>query len=118
MKAFEDGDLPGFPAKGAPALLTPCLMSDMYEIYKWWCSSTNERALTLPRFSNAITRKHKGEVLRKRYRLDAHRVKGPASVCYLPGGNELPAGMNEVDWLGDRIDIFQMAMRDLKGGVA
>lgn len=118
VKVFEAGDLPGFPAKGAPALLTPCLMSDMYELYKWWCASTNERALTLPRFSNSITRKHKGEVLRKRYRLDVHQVRGPVSVCYLPGGNELPAGYSEVDWLGERIDIFRRAVRDLKGGVA
>lgn len=118
IKAFEGGDVPGFPAKAAPALLTPCLMSDMYEVYKWWCGATTERALPLPKFSNALKRKHEAQILRKRYAIDYAQVKGPSSVCYLPGGHELPAGQPEVGWLGDRIDIFKRAMRDLRGGAA
>lgn len=115
VRAFEAGDVQGFPAKGCPALLTPCLMSDLYAVYKLWCATTNERALPLPRFSNAITRKHGGQVLRKRYDSGAG-TKGPSSVCYLPGGKALPAGDNEVYWLGERIDVFQRALKDLRGG--
>lgn len=115
MRAFEAGDVPGFPAKGRPALLSPCLSMDLYEVYKWWCNATGERALPLPRFSNALKRKHGATVLQKRYETTTG-TKGPSSVCFLAGGHELPAGRAEVEWLGDRIDIFKQAVRDLRGG--
>lgn len=115
VRAFEAGDVLGFPAKDHPALLTPCLMSDLYEVYKWWCTSTGERSLPLPRFSNALTRKHKAKVLRKRYDTDKG-TKGPSSICYLPGGQELPPGEQETGWLGRRIDIFKTTLKDLRGG--
>ena len=35
--AFKAGDVEGFPKKGAPALLTPCLSQDFYELYGVWC---------------------------------------------------------------------------------
>lgn len=116
VRAFEAGDVPGFPGKGAPGLLTPCLTTDIYELYKWWCGNTNEKALTLPRFSNALKRKHQAGIERKRYVLDFNRTVGPASVCYLPGGQELPPGRPETEWLGERIDVFKRSMKDAKGG--
>lgn len=115
MRAFEAGDVQGFPAKGRPALLSPCLSMDLYEVYKWWCAATGERALPLARFSNALRRKHGALVLQKRYET-LTGVKGPASVCYLVGGAELPAGESEVAWLGKRIDSFKTALKDLRGG--
>ena len=115
MRAFEAGDVAGFPAKGRPALLSPCLSMDLYEVYKWWCSATGERALPLPRFSNAIKRKHEAVVRPKRYETTSG-TKGPSSVCFLAGGHELPPGRGEVEWLGERIDIFKTAVKDLRGG--
>lgn len=115
MRAFEAGDVQGFPAKGRPALLAPCLTMDLYEVYKIWCGATGERALPLPRFSNALKRKHGATVLQKRYETTGG-IKGPSSVCFLAGGHELPAGAAEVQWLGERIDIFKTAIRDLRGG--
>lgn len=115
MRAFEAGDVPGFPAKGRPAVLSPCLSMDLYEVYKWWCTATGERALPLPRFSNAIKRKHGAKVLQKRFETPTG-TKGPSSVCFLDGGHELPAGRAEVEWLGERIDIFKTAIKDLRGG--
>lgn len=117
MRAFEAGDVPGFPAKSRPKLLSPCLSMDLYEVYKWWCASTGERALPLPRFVNALKRKHGANVLQKRYETISG-TKGPSSVCFLAGGHELPAGEAEVPWLGERVDIFKQAMRDLRGGAA
>lgn len=115
MRAFESGDVTGFPAKGRPAVLSPCLSMDLYEVYKWWCTATGERALPLPRFSNAIKRKHGAKVLPKRFETQTG-TKGPSSVCFLAGGHELPAGRAEVEWLGERIDIFKTAIKDLRGG--
>lgn len=71
--------------------------------------------MPLPKFSNALTRKHKAKVLRKRYDTDKG-TKGPSSICYLPGGQELPPGEQETDWLGRRIDIFKTTLKDLRGG--
>lgn len=115
MRAFEAGDVPGFPAKGRPAVYSPCLSMDLYEVYKWWCNTTGERALPQARFGNAITRKHGAKVLQKRFEM-LTGTKGPSSVCFLDGGHELPAGRSEVEWLGYRIDLFKTAVKDLKGG--
>lgn len=116
MRAFEGGDVPGFPAKGKPAVYAPCLSMDLFEVYRWWCNATGERVLPMPRFLNAIKRKHEATVLQKRYETEAG-TKGPSSVCFLAGGQELPAGRQEVEWLGYRIDLFKRALKDLRGGV-
>lgn len=115
MRAFEAGDVSGFPARGRPAVLAPCLTMDLYEVYKWWCAATGERSLPLPRFSNAINRKHGATILQKRYET-LTGIKGPSSVCFLAGGHELTPGRGEVEWLGERIDIFKQAVKDLRGG--
>lgn len=116
MRALEAGEVPGFPGRGRPALLSPCLSLDMYEVYRTWCATTGERPLTQPRFQNAITRKHGATVRQKRYETITG-VKGPVSVLFLDGGHELPAGAAEVPWLGQRIEIFKTALKDLRGGV-
>ena len=115
--AFEGGDIDGFPRKGAPALLTPCLSQDFYELYGEWCRRQGLKALNQPKFMNMVDRKHHGRVERKRIGNSGN----PARVLHLPGGHELPAAQNEADWLRERVDIFKQASRDYKatsGGFA
>lgn len=116
IKAFEAGDVAGFPAAGAPKLLTPCLSTDMFELYQLWCRNVGLKSLNMPRFLNEIERKHKARTERKRYDTIAG-TKGPSSVVFMPAGHELPAGEGEKDWLGDRIEVFKTALADFRGSV-
>ena len=117
VQAFEQGDIDGFPARKAPALLTPALSSDLFELYGLWCSRVGLRALNQPRFANALMRKHGAVTLRKRYDIDVGQ-KGPSAITYLPGGQELPPGLGESAWLGERIDVFKRALKDYRSGGA
>ena len=115
--AFEKGDVEGFPAKNSPALLTPCLSQDFYELYGEWCRRQGLKALNQPKFMNAVDRKHQGRVERKR----VGGTGNPVRVLHLPGGHELPAAQNESEWLAYRLDIFKTAFKDFKatnGGFA
>ena len=115
--AFEKGDIDGFPAKNAPALLTPCLSQDFYELYGEWCRRQGLKALNQPKFMNAVDRKHQGKVERKR----VGGTSNPVRVLHLPGGHEPAVGQNESDWLADRIEVFKTAFKDYKnttGGFA
>ena len=113
MLAFEAGDVSGFPGKGKPALLSPMLSMDLFELYQAWCGGVGLKALNQPRFANAVMRKHKGVVARKRYDTSIG-TKGPSAVTFLPGGQEMPVGGSEVDWLGERIDVFRTALKDFR----
>ncbi len=115
VHAFESGDVDGFPGLNAPALLTPCLSSDLYELYTTWCQRVNLRALNQPRFANALLRKHRARTERKRYSADIG-IKGPSAVVFLPGGHELPVGESETAWLGERLDIFRIALKAFRAG--
>lgn len=111
VKAFEAGDIDGFPAKGGSAgLLMPALSTDFYKLYQRWCGVNGLKALNQPKFANAVMRKHGGRVERKRYDAGAG-PKGPAAITYLPGGHELPPGESETYWLGDRVTAFQQSLR-------
>jgi putative DNA primase/helicase len=115
--AFERGDVEGFPGKGAPKLLTPCLSQDFYELYGEWCRRQGLKSLNMPKFMNAVDRKHQGITDRKRI----GQGSNPKTVLYLPGGHEKPPAQNEADWLEDRVDIFKTAFKDYKattGGFA
>ena len=115
--AFERGDIEGFPAKTRPALLTPCLSQDFYELYGEWCRRQGLKALNQPKFMNAVDRKHQGKVERKRLGGSSN----PVRVLHLPGGHEKPAAQNESEWLDSRVDIFKTAFKDYKattGGFA
>ena len=116
VKAFEAGDVAGFPAAGAPKLLTPCLSTDLFELYQLWCRNVGLKSLNLPRFINEVERKHKARTERKRYDTIAG-TKGPSSVVFMPAGHELPAGQSEKDWLGERIEVFKTALADFRGSV-
>lgn len=114
VHAFEGGEVDGFPAAKAPALLLPCLAQDFFDLYCEWCRRHGLKALNAPRFGNAIKRKHKSWSERKRVGLSTN----PVTVLYLPGANELPPGQNESDWLESRCQIFKTTLRDYRGGAA
>lgn len=108
--AFEGGDIDGFPRRGAPASLTPCLSQDFYELYGEWCRRQGLKALNQPKFMNMVDRKHQGRVERKRVGHSAN----PQRILHLPTGHTLPVASNESDWLIDRVEIFRTALKDYK----
>lgn len=109
--ALGAGDVDGMPC-------CPALSTDVYECYRLWCARTGDRALSQPRFINAVTRKHHVDNPRKRYWHEDDPVKprGPSGVLMLPG-EELPPGSDELVWLGQHICRFKAALKDLKGGL-
>ena len=111
--AFEGGDVEGFPKKNAPAVLTPCLSQDFYELYSEWCRRQGLKALNQPKFMNAVDRKHAGRVERKRI----GGTGNPARVVHLPDGHKKPDASSESDWLADRVQIFKEALKDFKSTV-
>jgi putative DNA primase/helicase len=123
IQDFEAGEIPGFPPlKGrstdnmvSPGLLLPALTQDFYELYQVWCNNVGLKALNLPRFSNAIMRKHGATSERKRYNLlGSETAIGPHGVTYMPGCQERPFGDKEAIWLGGRIDAFRVSLKDYK----
>lgn len=116
MLAMERGDVEGFPGLNAPKVLGPCLSMDLFELYQEWCRRLGLKSLHQPRFVNAVVRKHRARLERKRYDTDAG-VKGPAGTLYLHGGHELPPGRGETEWLGERLAVFRTALKDYKASV-
>jgi len=114
VQALEGGDIDGFPGANAPRLLLPALSSDLYDLYTVWCRTVNLKALNQPRFANALMRKHQARTERKRYASGDMGTKGPAAITWLPGCHEAPPGRSETEWLGERVDVFRMALRDYK----
>jgi putative DNA primase/helicase len=114
--AFERGDVEGFPAASAPALLTPCLAMDFYDLYCEYSRRNGIKALSTPKFMNAVDRKHRGRTERKRIGGSGN----PVRVLHLPGGHTKPDTGAEGDWLQDRVDVFKTALKDYKNttGVA
>lgn len=108
--AFERGEVEGFPAAQHPALLLPAYSQDFFDLYCEWCKRQGLKALNQPRFMNAVKRKHKGSTERKR----VGESGNPATILYLPGGQELPMGTREQDWLFDRCDIFKTTLKDYR----
>lgn len=108
--SYEAGDVTGFPGKNSPAVLTPCLSQDFYELYGEWCRRQGIKTMPQPKFINAVERKHKGYVERKRIGNSGN----PARVLHLPDGHKKPDTSSETDWLYDRIQIFKDALRDYK----
>lgn len=115
--AFEKGDVDGFPAVSKPAVLTPCLSQDFYDLYGEWCRRQGLKVMPQPKFMNAVDRKHKGIVERKRI----GGTGNPARVLHLPGGHKRPDVGSESEWLSERVQIFKDALKDFKnttGGFA
>lgn len=114
MLAFEAGDVDGFPGKHTPKLLSPCLSQDLFDLYHEWCRRVGLKALNQPRFANALKRKHGAAVERKRYDSESG-LKGPSAISFLKGGHEMPPGRSESEWIGERVGVFKMALKDFKG---
>ena len=97
--------------------MAPALSQDVYDVYRTWCSRTGMRPATLPRLLNALDRKHKAPVMRKRY-LGGASVKGPHAVVMF-GSKQPPDGVSETAWLGECVEAFKSAAKDyLQGGHA
>ena len=109
MKAFTEGDVDGFPGLNSPALLSPCMKQDFFSLYCEWCRRQRVKDLPHDRFFLVIKRKWKGDWERTRA-----GVGNPRAVLTLPGGQELPVGRNKAEWLGEREEIFKVALRDYK----
>jgi putative DNA primase/helicase len=114
MLAFESGDVEGFPGQHTPKLLSPCLSQDLFDLYCEWCRRVGLKALNQPRFANALKRKHGANVERKRYDSETG-IKGPSAIAFLKGGHEMPPGRSESEWIGERVGVFKMALKDFKG---
>jgi putative DNA primase/helicase len=115
FKAFESGEIEGFPAKAAPKLLSPVLPLDLYALYTAWCHRVGLKALHQPRFANELMRKHGAKTVPKRYELGTER-KGPSGVTFLPGGWEYPVGESEPAWIGERVRVFKDALKVFREG--
>jgi putative DNA primase/helicase len=115
FKAFESGEIEGFPAKNAPKLLSPMLPLDLYALYGAWCHRVGLKAQHQPRFANELMRKHGAKTVSKRYDLGVG-VKGPSGVTFLPGGAERPEGESEPNWIGDRARAFRDSLKAYREG--
>ncbi|QDH70861.1 DUF5906 domain-containing protein [Marilutibacter alkalisoli] len=91
----------------------PALTTDVYELYRVWCSRLNYRAAPANKFVNALERKHGVRAIRKRYLGKAGNA-GPHGVLYLQPFEPDP-GESENAWLGNHIVAFANAVADYKG---
>ncbi len=92
--------------------LTPALTSDVYVAYKHYCADIGVKPAPMPKFANALTRKHAVAGERKRY-MGVAGIEGPRGVLFL-GGDQPPA-QSESAWLGDCISAWRNALMDWRG---
>lgn len=105
---FIRGDIPGFDQ------LNHALSRDVYELYRLWCARIGARSAPLPKFVNALERKHKVRQVRKRYHFcDGDTVYGPHGILLL-GLDSCPPGGDEGEFLGDQISAFRGRLRHYK----
>ncbi len=110
MRAFESGDVDGFPARNAPKLLLPCLSQDLFDLYGEWCRRQGIRPTSQPMFVSTLQRECQAVVERKRYGIKTN----PQRVINMPGGHQKPEGRAESDWLDERVEVFQSALKDYR----
>ncbi len=91
----------------------PALAKDAYGLYKHYCAEIGVRAAPMPKFVNALVRKHQVGHARRRY-LDGMTVRGPHGVLFF-GQAEPPEGVLETTWLGESIEAFRNAVSDYRG---
>lgn len=102
---------------------TVALSTDVFDAYRTWCHRINVKPAPMPRLINALEKKHRVPVARKRY-IDGQSVKGPHGVAFLPtfvNGSpkppEKPAAESEQAWIGDCVRAFNACVKDFKGGM-
>ncbi len=109
FNAFMAGEFDGFKVQ-------PCLAQEFYDLYRIYCQQVGARPAPLPKFLNALDRKHNCPCVRKRYEsydTAEDKVKGPHSIATF--GLEPPVGDNELKYYGENINSFRLALKDLKG---
>lgn len=95
-----------------PLPMAPALTADVYVAYKHFCADIGVKPAPLPKFANALVRKHDVRAERKRYMGDAG-LAGPHGILVL--GGEQPPDMVETTWLGNAITAFRNALKDWRG---
>jgi putative DNA primase/helicase len=108
FRAWCEGDIPGFN-------LCHVLSRDAFELYRLWCQRQGDkRVAPLPKFVNALQRKHKVRQERKRYRFDPYEEpRGPHGVLML-GLDQPSPGEDETIFLGNQIARFRGWLRDYR----
>ena len=99
----------------------PARSKDLFEVYRAWCNSINVKPAPQPRLLNTLHKKHRVEMIRKRY-LDGSTIKGPHGIAMLPRlidgkliAPEQPGGIGTDAWLGESVVAFRNAVADYKG---
>ena len=114
-RELDGGDLYTELTKGDDRIRYSAAKSrDLYELYKTWCGRIGTKPAPEPKLIDALNRKHKLPVARKRYLINSQTL-GPHGVVSLPTRLEMPPGQSETAWLGDCIEAFRNAAADYKG---
>ncbi len=91
----------------------PTLSTDLYELYRLWCQRQGiPRPAPLVRLTNALSRRHKVPLARKRW-MGKMGLEGPHGMVML-GSAAAPDGVSESTWLGDCVAAFRTALYDYK----
>lgn len=107
--AFMAGEFDGFQVQ-------PALSQDVYDLYRIYCHQVGQRPAPLPKFLNALDRKHSCPSVRKRYisyESADDKEKGPHGIVTF--GIEPPVGENQSKYYGENINAFRLALKDFKG---
>lgn len=93
--------------------LVPALTTDVYAAYKHYCADIGVKPAPMPKFANAIARRHDVPRDRKRY-MDGQGLVGPHGMLFL--GGEQPPDKLETTWLGETVEAFRNGVKDYRGG--
>jgi putative DNA primase/helicase len=103
--AGEIGEIPAIPG----------LTKDAYAAYKAYCSETGQRAAPLAKFVNAMQRRCRVPLGRKRYLVDAMH-HGPHGVLFFGRDDDAPPDGMPVDrFVGECVVAFRNAVNDYRG---
>jgi putative DNA primase/helicase len=94
------------------------LTQTWYDVYRHWCAGVGVKPASLKRFVNALEKRRSLRAERKRYfvyedgSLTPERT-GPHSV--LLWGQDVPDGVDELEWLGRQVGILRNNLGELRG---
>ena len=113
-QAFEGGEIDGFPARNAPALLSPMLSSDFYKLYCEWARKNGLKTVSAVRFVSDLKGVYCVRSEKRGYSLQYvdRNARKTGQVIFCPGGEEPPPGEPLEKWLGARILKFRTALND------
>ena len=109
---FVTGNIHGFPARNAPAVLSPMRAGDFFTLYKDWCSENNERAIGKIKFFATLQQRHC--VTKERARVGVGQESIVQDVLFVPGGHEKPPADARGEWLAYRCEVFQQALMEYR----